>query len=74
MLKIAVKVINDTAGPNRLIPILLLFNIFLKLTELDPIYLLIIERGKAIKRIIKEALELLVRRNVIKALYYYNGL
>ena len=36
-------------------------------------HLSIAERGKAIKRAIKEALELLARRDVIKALYYRNG-
>ena len=73
MLQIAVKVINDTARPNRLIPTLLLFSTFPKLTELDPIHPSIAERGKAIKRAIKEALELLARRDVIKALRHRNG-
>ena len=34
-LQMAFKALNDTAGPNRLVPTLLVFGAYLKLTEMD---------------------------------------
>ena len=34
-LQIAFKAINDTAGPNRLVPTLLVFGAYLRMVELD---------------------------------------
>ena len=32
----AVKAINDTAGPNRLVPTLLVYGAYLRISKLDP--------------------------------------
>ena len=58
----AVKAINDLAGPNRIIPILLVFSIYLWLTEMDPLSLSITKRTEAIYTVIKEVHYLYIKR------------
>jgi hypothetical protein len=36
LLQMAVKAVNDTAGPDNLIPTLLVFGAYPRMTELDP--------------------------------------
>jgi hypothetical protein len=40
----AVKAINNTAGPNRLIPTLLVYRAYPKISNLNPFTLFIIDR------------------------------
>ena len=47
-LQIAIKAINDTAGPNGLVPTLLVFRAYPRMTLANPLALLIIKRSKAI--------------------------
>ncbi|EKD21678.1 hypothetical protein MBM_00791 [Drepanopeziza brunnea f. sp. 'multigermtubi' MB_m1] len=53
-LQIAIKAINDTAGPNSLVPTLLVFKTLLKLTEQDRPAASTQERAAAINKAIKE--------------------
>ena len=58
----AVKAINDLAGPNRIIPTLLVFSVYLRLTKIDPLSLSITKRIEAIRAAIKEVRRLYVER------------
>jgi hypothetical protein len=53
-LQIAIKAINNIAGPNSLVPILLVFRAYPRITLANPPVLLIIKRSKAIQDIIRE--------------------
>jgi hypothetical protein len=48
ILQMAVKAINNTARPNSLVPTLLVFSIYLRLSSFNTLTLLIIIRAKAI--------------------------
>jgi hypothetical protein len=50
----AFKAINDTAGPNGLVPILLVFGAYPQMVELDILLLLVIQRANAIKKAMVE--------------------
>ena len=50
----AVKAINDTAGPNGLVPILLIFGAYLRMTSADPPSPSIVKRLKAIQDAMRE--------------------
>jgi hypothetical protein len=57
-LQIAVKATNNTAGPNGLVPTLLVFGTFLRISINDTPLTTTIKRGKAIQKAIKEVVEL----------------
>jgi hypothetical protein len=44
----AIKAINNTTGPNRLVPTLLVYRAYLRMSNLDPPALSIIEQAAAI--------------------------
>jgi hypothetical protein len=48
MLQIAIKIINDLTRPNNIIPTLLVFSVYSRLTKIDPLSLLVTKRAKAI--------------------------
>ncbi len=50
----AVKVINDTTGPNGLVPTLLVFGAYLRISEFDSPTPTITQRAIAIKNAMKE--------------------
>ena len=50
----AIKAINNSAGPNGLVPTLLVFGTYSQLTEIDPLSPLVIKRAEAIRAITKE--------------------
>jgi hypothetical protein len=54
MLQITVKAINNLVGPDNIIPILLVFDIYSRLIKIDPSFSLITKRAEAICVIIKE--------------------
>ncbi|PVH67578.1 hypothetical protein DL98DRAFT_640105 [Cadophora sp. DSE1049] len=72
-LQMAVKAVNDTAGPSRLIPILLVFGVYPRITELDPPNLLIERRATTIRKAIKEVRRIYTIRKVNDALGTRNG-
>ena len=53
-LQMAVKAINDTAGPNGLVLILLVFGAYPRMTSADPLLPSIVKRSKAIQDAMRE--------------------
>ena len=70
----AFKAINDLVGPNRTVPILLIFRAYLRITKLDLLVLSVIKRAYAIYKAIKEVRRIYTKRQVINALVIRNGL
>ena len=58
VLQIAVKAINDTASLNRLIPTLLVYRAYLRISNLDPSALSIIDRAVIIQKTMAEIIKL----------------
>jgi hypothetical protein len=68
----AVKAINNTAGPDGLVPTLLVFRSYPRMTITDPTHTMIQERSKAIKNAIKLVAELYAKRQISDALNQRN--
>ena len=69
----AVKAINNTTSPNRLVPTLLVYRAYLRISKLDPPTPSIIERAAIIRKAIAEIVKLRAKQTVNNALYYRNG-
>jgi hypothetical protein len=69
----AIKAVNNTAGPDGLILILLVFSIYSQMTTTDTLSFIVIERGKAITKAIKQIAELHAKKQVTDALRQQNG-
>ena len=54
----AVKAVNNTASPNRLVPTLLVYRAYLRISKLDPPALSIIERAAIIWKVIAKIVKL----------------
>ena len=54
----AIKAVNNTANPNRLVPIFLVYGAYLKISKLDPLTLSITERAAAIQKAMAEIVKL----------------
>ena len=72
-LQMAVKAVNDSAGPNGLIPTLLVFGAFPRMTELDPPAPSIATRAMAIKKAMNEIAKIRAEHQVADALRQRNG-
>jgi hypothetical protein len=73
ILQIAVKAVNNLVGPNRIIPTLLVFSVYPRLTEIDPLSLSVTKRVEAIRVVTKEVYYLYVERQVKDALTICNS-
>jgi hypothetical protein len=73
MLQMAVKAINNSAGPNSIVPILLVFSVYSRLTKIDPFSSLVTKRTKAICVITKEVCCLYAKRQVKDVLVIRNS-
>ncbi|KAJ5900234.1 uncharacterized protein N7473_004304 [Penicillium subrubescens] len=73
ILQMAVKAVNDSAGPDRIIPTLLVFRAYPRITEIDPPSPSVIKRAKAIRAATKEVRRLHTERQVNNALAIRNG-
>ena len=73
ILQMAVKAVNDSAGPNGLTPTLLVFGAYPRLTEMDPPAPSVIKRAEAIRAAIKEIRRIHAERQVKDALAMRNG-
>jgi hypothetical protein len=73
MLQMAVKAINDSAGPDGIVPILLVFGAYPQLTEIDPPSPSVIKRAEAICVVTKKVRRLYAERQVKNALAMRNG-
>ena len=74
ILQMAVKAVNDLAGPNGIIPTLLVFGAYPRLTQIDPPSLSITKRVEAIYIATKEVCRLYAERQVKDVLAIYNSL
>ncbi|KAJ5900184.1 uncharacterized protein N7473_004254 [Penicillium subrubescens] len=73
ILQIAVKAVNDSAGPDRIIPTLLIFGAYPRITEIDPPSPSVVKRAKAIRAATKEVRRLHTERQVNDALAIRNS-
>jgi len=69
----AVKAINNTAGPNGLVPTLLVYGAYLRISNLYPPTPSIIERAAIIRKAMAEIVKLRTKQTINNALYYHNG-
>jgi hypothetical protein len=69
----AVKAVNDTASPDGLVPTLLVYGAYLRISNLDPPAPSIMERAAIIRKVMAEIVKLRAKQAVNNALYYYNG-
>jgi len=58
----AFKAINNTAGPNGLVPILLVFGAYPRIVKLDALLPLVTQRANTIKKAIVEIQKLQAKR------------
>jgi hypothetical protein len=73
MLQMAVKAINDSAGPDGIVLTLLVFGAYSRLTEMDPPSPSVTKRAEAIYAATKEVRRLYAERRVKDALAMRNG-
>ena len=71
-MQIAVKAINDTASPNGLVPTLLVYGAYLRISKLDPPAPSVMDRAAAIRKAMAEIVKLRAKQTVNNALHYYN--
>ena len=57
-MQIAIKAINNTAGPNKLVPTLLVYGAYLRIGKLDPPTPSIMDQAAAIRKAIAEIIKL----------------
>jgi hypothetical protein len=72
VLQIAIKAVNNTVGPNGLVPTLLVFSTYPRIATTDTPSLTVIKRDKAITKAIKQIAELYTKRQVTDALRQQN--
>jgi len=70
----AVKAVNNTASPDGLVPTLLVYEAYLRISNPGPPAPSIIERAAIIRKAIAEIVKLRAKQAVNSALYYRNGL
>jgi hypothetical protein len=73
ILQIAVKAVNDSTGPNRLVPTLLVFSVYPRLTEMDPPSPSVTKRVEAIRATTREVRRLHAKRQVQDVLAIRNS-
>ena len=69
----AVKAINNTASPNGLVPTLLVYRAYLRISKLDPPAPSITNRAAIIRKAIAEIVKLRAKQTINNALHHYNG-
>jgi hypothetical protein len=70
----AVKAINNLAGLNSIVLILLVFSVYPQLTKIDPLSSLVTKKAKAICAASKEVCCLYTKRRVKDVFAIHNGL
>jgi hypothetical protein len=73
VLQMEVKAVNDTAGHDGFIPILLMFGIYFRFSLLSPPLLLLTVRANAVRKAMAEVRKLKARRQVTDAFFQRNG-
>jgi hypothetical protein len=69
----AVKAVNDTAGPDGLVPTLLVFGAYPRMSTLDPPAPTITQRATAVRKAMAEVAKIRAERQVNNALNQRNG-
>ena len=69
----AVKAVNDTTGPDGLVPTLLVYGAYPRISNLDPPAPSITEQAAVIRKAIAEIVKLWAKQTVNNALHHYNG-
>jgi hypothetical protein len=69
----AIKAVNDTAGPDGLVPTLLVYGAYLRMSKLDPPALSVMDRVAVIRKAMAKIVKLRAKQTVNNALYYRNG-
>lgn len=72
-LQMAVKAVNDTAGPGGLVPTLLVYGAYPRMTNLDPPSPSIIQRAEAVHKAMNEVTKIRAQIQVKEALKHRNG-
>jgi hypothetical protein len=70
----ATKAVNNTAGPDGLVLTLLVYGTYPRMTTSDNPSPTVTKRGRAIKKAIKQVVEMYIKRQVRDALKQRNGL
>jgi hypothetical protein len=73
ILQIAVKAVNNTAGPNGLVPILLMFGTFPRISHESPPSSSITARGEAMRKAMAEIHKLKAQRQIAGAFAIRNS-
>jgi hypothetical protein len=73
LLQMAVKAVNDTAGPDGLIPTLLVYGAYPRMVDTDPPAPSIAQRAAAIRKAMQEVSKIRAERQVATALNTRNG-
>jgi hypothetical protein len=73
ILQMAVKAVNDIAGPDGIVPTLLVFGAYPRMTDMDPPLPSIVQRAQVIRAATKEIRRLYAERQVNNALAMRNG-
>jgi hypothetical protein len=68
----AVKAVNNTAGPDRLVPTLLVYRAYPRISNLDPPAPSITDRAAIIQKVMAEIVKLQAKQTINSALHYYN--
>jgi hypothetical protein len=69
----AIKAVNNTAGPDGFILTLLMFSTYLQITITNTLFFIVTKRGKAITKVIKQIIKLHTKRQVTNVLRQQNG-
>ena len=69
----AVKAVNNTTGPDRLVPTLLVYGAYPRISNLDPPAPSIIEQAAIIQKAIAKIVKLWAKQAVSNALHHRNG-
>ena len=69
----AIKAVNNTASPNRLVPTLLVYGAYLRISKLDPPALSVTKRAAVIRKAMAEIVKLRAKQTINNALYHRNG-
>ena len=70
----AVKAINNTTSPDGLVPTLLVYGAYLRISNLDPPTPSIIKQAAIIQKVIAKIVKLRAKQTINNALYYRNRL
>ena len=73
MLQMAVKAVNDTSGPDGLVPTLLVFGAYPRITEFNPPTQSTTQRATAIRKAMEEVSRIRAKTQINKALNERNG-